>query len=163
MTAVAEGAAIFAESIDWASQSRNRKTSRGSLASSGSLKVTFNYTARTPSNQAKIVAQVDGEVTAGAEFQVDNLDTGWSSGRIALAHGAVTDVALSKGGENTFKVSVFDARGGALTLVLAAKGRVCLQNDDIDALRQIVGQLARIQIDHVSDIDMMEIANIIRG
>ena len=116
MTAVAEGAAIFAESIDWASQSRNRKTSRGSLASSGPLKVTFNYTARTPSDQAKIVAQVDGEVTAGAEFQVDNLDTGWSSGRIALAHGAVTDVALSKGGENTFKVSVFDASGGALTL-----------------------------------------------
>ena len=46
---------------------------------------------------------------------------------------------------------------------LVAKGRVCLQNDDIDALRQIIGQLARIQIDHVSDIDMMEIANIIRG
>ena len=116
MTAVAEGAAIFAESIDWASQSRNRKTSRGSLASSGSLKVTFNYTARTPSDRAKIVAQVDGEVAVGAEFQVDNLDTGWSSGRIALAHGAATDVALSKGGENTFKVSVFDASGGALTL-----------------------------------------------
>ena len=116
MTAVAEGAAIFAESIDWASQSRNRKTSRGSLASSGSLKVTFNYTARTPSDQAKIVAQVDGEVTAGAEFQVDNLDTGWSSGQIALAHGAATEVALPKGGENTFKVSVFDASGGALTL-----------------------------------------------
>ena len=101
MTAVAEGAAIFAESIDWTSQSRNRKTSRGSLAASGPLKVTFNYNARTPSDRAKIVAQVDGEVAPGAEFQVDNLETGWSSGRIVLAHGATVDVALSKGGENT--------------------------------------------------------------
>ena len=116
MTAVAEGAAIFAESIDWASHSRNRKTSRGTLASSGALKVTFNYTARTPGDRAKIVAQVDGEVARGAEFQVDSLDTGWSSGRMALAHGASADVALSKAGENTFRVSVFDASGGALTL-----------------------------------------------
>ena len=116
MTAVAEGAAIFAESIDWSSQSRNRKTSRGSLASFGPLKVSFNYTARTPGGRAKIVAQVDGETPPGAEFQVDNLDTGWSSGRIALAHGATADVTLSKDGENSFKVSVFDASGGAMTL-----------------------------------------------
>ena len=116
MTAVAEGAAIFAESIDWTSQTRNRKTSRGTLASSGPLAVTFNYNARTPSDRAKVVAQVDGEVASGTEFQVDNLDTGWNSGRIVLAHGAAVDVALSKGGENTFKVSVFDASGGALTL-----------------------------------------------
>ena len=46
---------------------------------------------------------------------------------------------------------------------LVARGRVCLQDDNIDALRQIVGQLAQIQIDHVSDIDRAEIANIIRG
>ena len=116
MTAVAEGAAIFAESIDWTSQTRNRKTSRGTLASSGPLKVTFNYNARTPSDRAKVVAQADGEVASGTEFQVDNLDTGWSSGRIVLVHGAAVDVALSKGGENTFKVSVFDASGGAVTL-----------------------------------------------
>ena len=116
MTAVAEGAAIFAESIDWASQSRNRKTSRGTLASSGPLKVNFNYTARTPGDRAKIVARADGVVPAGAEYQVDNLDTGWSSGRMALAHGATTDVTLSKDGENSFKVTVFDASGGTMTL-----------------------------------------------
>ena len=44
-----------------------------------------------------------------------------------------------------------------------ASGRVCLQNDNMDALRQIIWQLAQIQIDHVSDIDTVEIANIIRG
>lgn len=35
MSAVAEGAAVFAESIDWASQSRGRKTSRGALTTGG--------------------------------------------------------------------------------------------------------------------------------
>ena len=116
MTAVAEGAAIFAESIDWGRKSRNRKTSRGTVSASGPLNVRFNYTARTPSERAKIVAQVDGEVEPGAEFQVDNLDTGWSSGRRALAHGTSVDVSLSKSGENRFKVLVFDLHGGALTL-----------------------------------------------
>ena len=114
MTAVAEGAAIFAESIDWGSQSRNRKISRGTLASSGPLDVTFNYTARTPSNRARIVARVTGEVAPSAEFRVDGLDTGWSSGRIALVHGAAVDVSLSKSSENRFKVFVFDANGEAL-------------------------------------------------
>src|SRR5262252_7698728 len=42
MTAVAEGAAVFAESIDWSSQSRGRKSSRGSLSAGGSLQVAFN-------------------------------------------------------------------------------------------------------------------------
>ena len=46
---------------------------------------------------------------------------------------------------------------------LVANGRACLQNDDIDALRQIIWQLAQVQIDHVSDIERMEIANIIKG
>ena len=46
---------------------------------------------------------------------------------------------------------------------LVASGCVFLKNDDIDSLRQVIGQLAQIRIDYVSDIDMAEIANIIRG
>jgi molecular chaperone DnaK len=48
MTAVAEGAAVFAESIDWASQSRGRKSARGALSAGGALDLSFNYIARTP-------------------------------------------------------------------------------------------------------------------
>ena len=115
MTAVAEGAAIFAESIDWRSQSRNRKSSRGTLASSGTLDVRFNYTARTPSDRARIVAHLETELAKlapGAEFQVDNLDTGWSSGRMALVGGAAVDVSLPRSGENRFKIVVLNAGGG---------------------------------------------------
>ena len=116
MTAVAEGAALFAESIEWGSENRSRKSNRGKLASSGQLDLTFNYTARTPDTRARIVVQVGGQVMPGAEFQVDSLDTGWTSGRLPLSNGAAVDVSLSKRGENGFKVFVFDAAGGPLTL-----------------------------------------------
>jgi molecular chaperone DnaK len=83
MTAVAEGAAVFAESIDWSSQNRGRKSGRGALAAGGGLDLSFNYQARTPDSKAKVVAKVGGKVDDGVEFQVDSLDTGWSSGRVA--------------------------------------------------------------------------------
>ena len=111
MTAVAEGAAVFAESIDWASESRGRKSSRGALTSGGKLDLVFNYVARTPDSKAKIVAKLGGTALAGAEFQIDSPDTGWSSGRIKLKDGAVVEVSLTKPGENNFKVWVFDASG----------------------------------------------------
>ncbi len=116
MTAVAEGAAVFAESIDWTSQSKGRKNTRGSISADGRLNIAFNFVARTPDSKAKIIVKMSGEAIPGAEFQFDSLDTGWSSGRIALKDAASTDVTLSKPGDNTFKIFVFDAAGGPLTL-----------------------------------------------
>lgn len=116
MTAVAEGAAVFAESIDWTSQSRGRKNSRGVVSAKGALALTFAYAARTPDCKARIAAKMEGKVLDGFEFQVDNLDSGWSSGRIALQNGSQVEVLLSKPGENTFKIFVFDAIGGPITL-----------------------------------------------
>lgn len=115
MTAVAEGAAVFAESIDWASQSRGRKSSRGALSAGGALDLSFNYIARTPESKAKIVAKLS-RAPAGVEFQIDSLDTGWSSGRVALRDGASVELSLTKPGDNTFKVFVFDSNGAPVTL-----------------------------------------------
>lgn len=116
MTAVAEGAAVFAESIDWGTQSRGRKSARGSLSTGGALALSFNYIARTPDSKAKIVAKLGGNAAAGVEFQIDSLDTGWSSGRIALKDGVAVELSLAKPGENTFKVFVFDSKGGPVAL-----------------------------------------------
>jgi len=115
MTAVAEGAAVFAESIDWSSQSRGRKSARGAISASGSLDLSFNYIARTPDSRAKIVAKL-GRAPTGIEFQIDSLDTGWSSGRVALKDGASIELSLTKPGDNTFKVFVFDSNGAPVTL-----------------------------------------------
>src|SRR5581483_2078786 len=117
MTAVAEGAAVFAESIDWSTQSRGRKSSRGSLSTGGSLQVDFNFLSRVPDHRTKIVAIVSGRPLPGAEFQIDSLETGWSSGRVRLENGKAVEVPLSKPGPNSFKVFVFDAAGGPISLV----------------------------------------------
>jgi len=116
MTAVAEGASLFAESIDWSSQNRSRKSTRGQIFTDRGLALTFNYIARTPEVKAKIAAQLAGQVISGSEFQIDSVDTGWTSGRLPLKHGATIDVVLPRAGENTFKVFVFDSVGGPITL-----------------------------------------------
>jgi molecular chaperone DnaK len=116
MTAVAEGAALFAESIDWASQSRGRKGSRGTISTEGPFALTLHYLARTPDSKARIVAKLGGQPASGSEFQIDSLDTGWSSGRLRLTDGAAVEVSLSKPGDNTFKIFIFDAHGGPIAL-----------------------------------------------
>jgi molecular chaperone DnaK len=115
MTAVAEGASLYAESIDWNSESRQRKSTRGQV-SLDKLALSFNYNARTPDVKAKIVAQLTNDAASGFEFQVDSIDTGWTSGRLPLKHGAIIDVTLSTTGDNTFKVFVFDSVGSPITL-----------------------------------------------
>jgi molecular chaperone DnaK len=116
MTAVAEGASLFAESIDWSSQNRSRKNTRGQISSGGGLALSFNYTARTPEMKAKIAVLLEGQAVAGSEFQIDSVDTAWTSGRLVLKHGATIDVTLAKAGDNTFKIFVFDAVGGPIAL-----------------------------------------------
>lgn len=116
MTAVAEGASLFAESIDWSSQNRSRKNTRGQISSAAGLALSFNYIARTPNAKAKIAVQLEGQAAAGSEFQVDSVDTGWTSGRLPLKHGETIDVTLTKTGDNTFKVFVFDSVGGPIAL-----------------------------------------------
>jgi molecular chaperone DnaK len=115
MTAVAEGAAVFAESIDWASETRGRKSSRGSLAAGGDLNVTVNFVARTPDTKAKVSLKV-ANVVGGATFEINSLDTGWSSGRVPLRDGATVDVVLAKAGENSFKIFLFGADGAPVTI-----------------------------------------------
>ena len=121
MTAVAEGAAVFAESIDWSAANRTRKSNRGKIAA-GALNLVFNYVARTPDHRAKLAIATSNTI-AGSTFQVDSIDTGWSSGKIELRDGATADLPLGKAGDNTFRIFVFDAAGGPISL---AKDRIVI-------------------------------------
>ena len=116
MTAVAEGAAVFAESIEWKSLNKGRKTTRGSISAGSSLQISFNFVSRTPDSKAKIAVKVAGNALPGTELQIESLDTGWSSGRLPLKDGTTLEVVVSKPGENIFKVWVFDASGGPIAL-----------------------------------------------
>jgi molecular chaperone DnaK len=116
MTAVAEGAAIFAESVDWSSEKKTRKSSRGSIAAGGKLNLSFEYTSRTSDIRSRIAVKCGGQVLPGSSFQIDNMETGWSSGSIDLKDGTTVNLDLSKNGENRFKIFVFDPSGGPISI-----------------------------------------------
>lgn len=116
MTAVAEGASIFAESIDWSDISRGRKSNRGEFSSGGKLNISFSFISRTPDSNSKIAIKLPEKLNEKTELQIESLDTGWSSGRIALEDKMIVDVALSKLGENKFKVTVYSSKGSPIKI-----------------------------------------------
>ncbi|MGI6435937.1 MAG: Hsp70 family protein [Syntrophomonadaceae bacterium] len=116
MVVVAEGASVFAESIDWSTKNRRRKDTRGHLSSKGALAVSFNYIARTPDTRSKIGVVIKDQLVPGFEFEITSMDTGWTSGRMSLRHGVAVEVNLPKAGDNIFKVSAFDSKGGPISL-----------------------------------------------
>lgn len=108
MMAVAEGASIFAESIDWSTESHNRKSTNKVVNTT--IDLTFKFTARTSSDSAKVMC-VLGKNPNGYTIQFTSLDTGWSSGNAALKKNLMIDLPLSQNGENRFAVKVFDEFG----------------------------------------------------
>ena len=108
MTAVAEGASIFAESIDWSTASHNRKAIN--KVTNTAIDLSFKYTARTSSETAKIMC-VLGNPLAGYSIQITSLDTGWSSGSAVLKQNLIINLPLSQSGDNRFSVKVLDSVG----------------------------------------------------
>ena len=116
MTAVAEGAAVYAETVNWSDAKRGKKAVRGTLDAGAGMGISFAYMARTPSLETKCAVKLTDAIADGHEFQIDSLDSGWSSGRIRLANGVILELPLSKSGANTFKVFVFRPTGEPLRL-----------------------------------------------
>lgn len=108
MTAVAEGASIFAESIDWSNESHNRKSTNKTVNTT--LDLSIKYTARTSSESAKVMCLL-GKELKGYTIQFTSLDTGWSSGRANLTNNLIIEIPLSLSGDNRFDVKVFDEFG----------------------------------------------------
>ncbi|MBQ7786008.1 MAG: Hsp70 family protein [Clostridia bacterium] len=106
MTAVAEGAAIYAESIDWESEQRGRKAAHGERRALDTLKI--RYDSRTAGDKGRIAftAQEDG-----LSVEAVSLDTGWTSGRAQVNEKLLLEVPLMMRGENTFRIAVYDADG----------------------------------------------------
>lgn len=113
MTAVAEGASIFAESIDWSTESHNRKATNKVLNTT--IDLSFKFTARTSADYAKVMC-VLGKNLNGYTIQFTSLDTGWSSGNAELKKNLMVDLPLSQNGENRFSVKVFDEFGHEKTI-----------------------------------------------
>jgi len=115
MTAVSEGAAIFAESIDWESDLHERKSARAQIKGDKELGLSFRYESRTPNKKAKVAAMMKENVD-GYTFEISSIDTGWTSGTVILKDKAMITVPLSKRGENKFVVTVYDDFGREIKL-----------------------------------------------
>ena len=116
MTAVAEGASIFSESIDWSSNNRARKSSTSKIINKEDFDIEFQYNSRSVDPKARIRFIFGERKLNNGEYQIDSLDTGWTSGRIKLEDASSLDLNLSKEGENKFKVFIFDSSGNPINL-----------------------------------------------
>lgn len=115
MTAVAVGASIFAESLDWDSETRGRKARKASLEFDENIDVQINYLSRTPDSVTKVGIWVKGNTDAHYEVQFNNTDTGWSSGRISFSDRKMIELHLPHKGDNHFEIFLYDGNGNKLS------------------------------------------------
>ena len=107
MTAVAEGASIFAESVDWSSEEKTQRPGTSDMAIGTSLY--FHYESRTPTDKARVVCRV--KTPAKLMLQISDDNTGWVSEMHELKDGIQLELPLVKNGDNVFSASVYDKNG----------------------------------------------------
>ena len=128
MTAVAMGAAIFAESRDWKSGIAEAKKIRSVTRGEGSINIEYGYPERTPDSQIRVRVRAGSDaLKKGYRIQIDS-DMGWTSGQLDLdTISAINDIPVGRRGDNHFRVLVFDALG---TPLLSAETRFTVKRVD---------------------------------
>ena len=110
MTAVAEGASIYAESVDWGDTQHHRKQSREEVNAARDL--VFRYEKRTAADSAKIAFVAQRAVDLTLEISCEQ--TGWTSGRIRMTKSTMLTLPIAVSGENSFRIQLWDAAGHQL-------------------------------------------------
>ena len=113
MTAVATGAAIFAESREWAGKSSTQKSGKQREAVSGSVSLALAFSSRISSQTTKVRLKPASDMPTGHEVEVLD-EEGSSTGRIPIDGPLSININVRKNGENRFKVTVFDQQGKAV-------------------------------------------------
>lgn len=113
MTAVATGAAIFAESREWSGESSAQKSGKQSESVTGSVSLALDFKSRVASEAAKVRLKPAADMPTGHEVEIFD-EEGSSTGRIPIDGPLSINVNVRKNGENRFKVTVFDQQGKAL-------------------------------------------------
>lgn len=113
MTAVATGAAIFAESREWAGESSTQKSGKQKEAVTGSVSLALACSSRVASETTKVRLKPAADMPTGHEVEILD-EEGSSTGRIPIDGPLSINVNVRKNGENRFKVTVFDQQGKAV-------------------------------------------------
>ena len=111
MTAVAEGASIFAESIDWSSAMHPRQEAYQQVTAQD---FEIRYERRVAEDHARVAvtAKQGGAFSAELISQAD----GWTSGRITLLNRGMLNAPLREMGENRFRLRLFNTEGMEIPL-----------------------------------------------
>ncbi len=105
MTAVAMGAAIFAESRVWEESHSTRKASRSKEEVRGSISLAFDYQARVTAETTRL--SVRPEDTNVGKFWIEVIDeTGTTTGRLAIDGPLRIPLSLRRDGDHRFKILV---------------------------------------------------------
>ena len=140
MTAVSEGAAIYAESVNFETAKGGQKSVKGILKSLN-YGLEFRYNARTSSDKAKIAVVFQN--TESLDFIFNSVDTGWASGKLSLTSGSFVSVDLPNMGENRFRVRCF-GEGNA---------EVKLENSEIVIVKTLIN-IGRIPCAHSVGVEI---------
>jgi molecular chaperone DnaK len=109
MTAVAIGAAIFAESREWSRGATKRKSSRASATVKGPIEIRYDFLARTSEDRARIRIKPAAEADArGYRLQIDTPE-GWTSGLVDVTSDLSMEVPVANRGDNRFRITVYDS------------------------------------------------------
>jgi molecular chaperone DnaK len=110
MTAVAVGAAVFAESREWGEKKTTRKKTRASSEATGGFRLKFDFPARVSSTRARVKISTDADLIDGITLQAESAD-GWASPRMPVEAGMTVNLEVGSMGSNAFRIVVFDDTG----------------------------------------------------
>ncbi len=109
MTAVARGAAIYAESREWTGSVSARKAARNRKQVGANVKVSYDYEARVTTDNARVRATGEGDVSS---FRVSaTTDGGRDYGEQDLSGSPVFSIALNDSGATIVRMVVTDVAG----------------------------------------------------
>ena len=111
MTAVAIGAAIFAESREWSKGATKRKPSRASATVKGPIEIRYDFPSRVSEDRGRIRVKpsIDGDV-GGYRLQIDTPE-GWTSGLVDIRGDLGVEVPVANRRDNRFRITVYDPSG----------------------------------------------------
>jgi len=113
MTAVATGAAIFAESREWAGESSSQKSGKQRESVTGDVSLALDFQSRVSTDAAKVRIKPAADMPTGHEVEILD-EEGSTTGRIPIDGPLSISVNVRKNGANRYKVTVFDPQGKAV-------------------------------------------------
>ena len=105
MTAVSEGASIFAESINWKSRLHNQQD-RYHRFSEQDFDINYEQRVSADSGRIAVICKKGGVFSMEAVSELD----GWTSGRVKFQDRGILTLPLKKQGENIFRFYLFDGQ-----------------------------------------------------